>query len=85
MAQRIYAHAEASSYLIKALRLLDHLPVTQDHLQQELRLRMAQAITLTALKGFPAFEVKEVYTRAQNWPCKWAMSQCASLRWMGCF
>jgi predicted ATPase/DNA-binding SARP family transcriptional activator len=66
VAQRIYAHAEASTYLIKALELLDRLPVTQEHLQQELRLRMAQAISLTALKGGSGSEVKDVYTRAQE-------------------
>ncbi len=66
VAQRIYAHAEASSYLFKGLELLNRLPVTQEHLQQELRLRMAQAISLAALKGGSAAEVKDIYTRVQE-------------------
>lgn len=66
VAQRIYAHVEASSYLIKALGLLDRLPATLDRLRQELKLRLSLANSLSILKGNATFEVKDVYERAHE-------------------
>jgi DNA-binding SARP family transcriptional activator/tetratricopeptide (TPR) repeat protein len=64
VAQRIFAHAEATSHLRKGLGLLDHLPVSPDRLQQKLRLRLSLADSLTILKGMSAAEVKAVYEQA---------------------
>lgn len=66
VAQHIYAHAEASSHLVKGLGLLEKLPVTTDRLQQELRLRLSLGNSLTVLKGVSAAEAKEEYARAQE-------------------
>jgi DNA-binding SARP family transcriptional activator/predicted ATPase len=63
-AQRIYAHTEASSYLARALELLKNLPATTDRLQQELKLRLALAISLNVLKGQADSGLREEYARA---------------------
>jgi DNA-binding SARP family transcriptional activator/predicted ATPase len=64
VAQRIYAHSDASSHLLKALGLLDHIPLTQERLRQEVWLCLALAVSVTVLKGFSAPKVKEIYERA---------------------
>jgi DNA-binding SARP family transcriptional activator/predicted ATPase len=65
VAQRIYAHAEASSHLSKGLGLLGHLPLTADRLQQELRLQLALGHSLTVLKGPSVSEVSTAFARAR--------------------
>jgi predicted ATPase len=63
--QRIFAHAEAVTYLNKALALLAELPLTAERLRQELRLRSDLGISLGTLIGFSDSAVKENYERAQ--------------------
>lgn len=66
MAQRVYAHTQARTHLVKGLELLEHLPVTPDRLQQELKLRLSLGTSLTVIKGISTSEVKEIYERAQE-------------------
>ena len=65
VAQQVYAHAEATQHLNKGLALLHQLPVTPEHLRQELQLQLALGISLAAVKGTSTLEVREVYVRAQ--------------------
>jgi class 3 adenylate cyclase/predicted ATPase len=58
------AHAEAISHLTKGLALLQALPATAAHAQQELLLHSTLGGSLTATKGYAAPEVGKVYTRA---------------------
>jgi predicted ATPase len=62
---QVYAHAEATSHLNKGLALLHQLPVTPEHLRQELRLQFALAVSLAAVRGISTLEVREAYVRAQ--------------------
>jgi class 3 adenylate cyclase/predicted ATPase len=58
------AHAEAISHLTKGLELLNALPATPEHDQQELMLQSTLGGSLIATKGYAAPEVGKVYTRA---------------------
>jgi DNA-binding SARP family transcriptional activator len=64
VAQRIYAHADAVSYLTKALALLEQLPRTPDRLRQALWLHFVLAGSQTLLHGVSSHEVEAVYRRA---------------------
>jgi predicted ATPase len=65
-AQRVYAHVDAAGNLTRAVALLEHLPVTPERLQQELRLQLALGVSWSALLGTSASKVREVYIRAQE-------------------
>jgi predicted ATPase len=58
------AYVEAISHLTKGLALLQILPDTPEHAQQELQLQLALSNSLMATKGYAAPEVEEVYLRA---------------------
>ena len=60
------AHYEAANLASRALEVLPALPETQNHVQQEIRLRMILGVSLMAIKGFAAAEVDEVYKRARQ-------------------
>jgi DNA-binding SARP family transcriptional activator len=66
VAQQVYAHAEATHHLNKGLALLRQLPVTPEHLRQELRLQFALGISLTVERDMSEPEVREAYVRAQQ-------------------
>lgn len=65
VAQRIYSHADAVTYLTKALASLEQLPPTPDRLQQELRLYFVLAGSQTYLHGVSASEVEDAYRRTR--------------------
>ena len=56
------AHHEAISVLSKGLEMLNELPDTPEHVQQELALQIALGGPLMATKGFAAPEVRKTYT-----------------------
>jgi predicted ATPase len=60
------AYAEAHQHLTMGLDLLATLPETPARAQQELDLQVALGISLSAIKGMAAPEVKAVYTRARE-------------------
>src|SRR5712691_9194541 len=60
------AHVEAISHLRTGLALLQTLPETPEHRQQELLLLIALGASLRATKGTGALEVGEIYMRAQQ-------------------
>ena len=65
VAKRVWAHSEAKRYLNKALALLHKLPVTQEHLRQELQLQLNLGASMTMLKESTPPELYKVYMRAQ--------------------
>jgi predicted ATPase/DNA-binding winged helix-turn-helix (wHTH) protein/class 3 adenylate cyclase len=65
-AARHSAHVEAISHLTQALELLQTLPATPEHSQQELTLRIALGASLIATKGYAAPEVEQTYARARQ-------------------
>ena len=60
------ANTEAISHLTKGLELLQILPDTLEHVQQELTLQIALGVPLRAAKGFAASEVGKAYARARE-------------------
>ncbi len=66
IAERVYAIREATQYLNQALTLLQTLPDSAGRRTIELDLLIAFGSALTALKGFSAPEIKEIYTHALN-------------------
>ncbi|MGE4096438.1 MAG: adenylate/guanylate cyclase domain-containing protein [Candidatus Binatia bacterium] len=60
------ANAEAITHLTKGLELLNTLPATPEHIQQELTLQLALGTPLMATKGYSAPEVGHVYARARE-------------------
>src|SRR5712691_12043835 len=65
-AARHSAHVEAISHLTQALALLQTLPATPEHSQQELTLHIALGASLIATKGYAAPEVEQTYARARQ-------------------
>lgn len=65
-ALKVSANEEAVSHFREALKLLDHLPATTGHYQQELDLQLALGAALLALKGYAAPEVKDIFERARD-------------------
>lgn len=62
-AMRLSANAEAIAHFSQALELLETLPDTPEHRQQEVTLRVALGNVLGAAKGY-VLEVGQVFTRA---------------------
>ena len=60
------AHVEAISHLRQGLALLQTLPETPEHSQQELLLHIALGASLLATKGYAAPEVEQTYVRARQ-------------------
>jgi class 3 adenylate cyclase/predicted ATPase len=60
------AYVEAIAHLTRGLEVLQTLPNTSEHRQQELTLRVALGAALLATKGHAASEVKDVYDRARE-------------------
>ncbi len=58
------ANVEAISHFTKGLELLESLPETPEHLQQELALLVTLGPALLASKGYTASEAEQVYNRA---------------------
>jgi class 3 adenylate cyclase/predicted ATPase len=58
------ANTEAISHFSKGLELLKYTPDSGERIQQELRLQMALAVSLMAVKGYAAPEVGKAYARA---------------------
>jgi predicted ATPase len=80
------ANPEAVTLLTEAVALVQHLPVTPEHIQQELTLQTALGPLLIATKGYGALETESVYTRAyelchqlgetsQLFPILWGLQQ----------
>ena len=59
------AHVEAIAHFTKGLALLQDLPATPEHLQQELALQLALGPALVATRGTAAPEVEQTYVRAR--------------------
>jgi predicted ATPase len=59
------AHTEAIRHLTKGIAVLETLPETRAHLQEELPLQIALASAFHASKGQAAREVEHTYVRAQ--------------------
>jgi len=60
------ANTEAISHLTKGLALLRTLPITPEHIQQELVLQITSGLVLMSVKGWAAPEVEHAYTRARE-------------------
>jgi class 3 adenylate cyclase/predicted ATPase len=60
------AYAEALAHLRKGLELLETLPETHEHLQQELSLQGTLGLALSATKGYGALDVEDAYLRARQ-------------------
>ncbi len=60
------AYVEATVHLTKGLEVLQSLPDTPEHLQQELALQLALGVPLMATKGYGASEVESVYARMRE-------------------
>lgn len=60
------AHHEASDLARRGLEILQSLPVTPEHVQQEIKLRMALGVSLTTIKGFASAEVENVFARGRE-------------------
>jgi tetratricopeptide (TPR) repeat protein len=58
------ANAEAVNHFTKGLELLESLPITPQHIQDELTLRLALGPPLIMMKGHSAREVEHSYARA---------------------
>ena len=59
------AHAEAISDLRAAIRLVETLPNSSEHVKQEARLQLALGVSLQAVKGYGSDDVVEAYGRAR--------------------
>jgi predicted ATPase len=60
------AHVEAISHLTKGLELLKTLPAILHRFQREVDMLIALGVSLFAVKGFAAREVRETYTYARQ-------------------
>ena len=60
------ANQEAIRHLTKGLELLNGLPETPEHLQQELLLRVTLGAAVMVAKGFASLEAQSVYARARK-------------------
>ncbi|MGD2245978.1 MAG: protein kinase [Candidatus Aminicenantes bacterium] len=65
-AVRLSANAEAIAHFTRSLVLLETLPDTPEHAQQELLLQLALAAPLMASRGYAAPELGRAYTRART-------------------
>lgn len=64
VAQRVYAHDEATRLLTRALELLDAQPPGRERDARELALRTALGVALVVLKGYGTQQVTATYARA---------------------
>jgi tetratricopeptide (TPR) repeat protein len=64
VAQRIYAHDEARSHLVKVLEILKNQPVSRERLQQELVAYLSLTTTMTVLKGVSSSEANVISIQA---------------------
>ena len=60
------AHMEAINYFTKGLELLQAMPDTPEHAQQELILQVLLGSSLMATKGFASSEMENAYLRARE-------------------
>ena len=60
------AHLEATTHYTRGLELLQRLPDTHEHAQQELALQTALGPALIATRGYAAPEVEQAYARARQ-------------------
>ena len=60
------AHMEAINYFTKGLELLQAMPDTPEHAQQELILQVLLGSSLMAAKGFASSEMENAYLRARE-------------------
>jgi class 3 adenylate cyclase/tetratricopeptide (TPR) repeat protein len=60
------ANSEAVAHLTNALELLGRLPESVERKRREMRLRIALALPLIAIRGYAAAEVDEVLCRARD-------------------
>jgi predicted ATPase len=60
------AHVEAIAHLRRGLELLKTLPETSERTQREVDMLIALGVSLLAVKGYGAAEVRETYTSAQH-------------------
>src|SRR5713101_5777051 len=65
-ALRRHAYREAVAFLTKGITLLQPLPETPEHRQQEFTLHVALGPVLSMTRGFADPEVERVYTQAQE-------------------
>lgn len=65
-AQRIFSHNEAIRLLLKAMMLLETIPISKERNEQELALQTHLGISMVSTKGYGAPEVLIVYSRAQE-------------------
>ena len=65
-AAHLSANQEAITHFTKALALLNLLPDSPQHAQQELALQIGLAISLLAIRGYGDGQVGAAYTRAQE-------------------
>jgi DNA-binding SARP family transcriptional activator/predicted ATPase len=66
VAQRVYANEEAITAYTRGLALLEHLPDTPEHSDQEITLRIALGPSLIAARGYAAPDVQQNYARART-------------------
>lgn len=66
VAQRIYANTEAIQAFRAAIALLQTMPVNPKRLEQERSLNTLLGVSLVAVKGYGAPEVKAVYEQARS-------------------
>src|SRR5207245_2593327 len=60
------AHLEAIVHLTKGLALLQPLPATAEHRQQELAVQTGLGLACMATQGYAALEVGHAYARARE-------------------
>lgn len=65
-AVRLSANEEALAHFSKGLALLEIMPQTPDHQQQEIAIQLALFAPLAGAKGYGAPELGKAYTRAQE-------------------
>jgi len=65
-ARQLSANEEATGHLKQRLALLEALPDTPERVQRELALRIPLGNALTAIKGYPAPEVGQAFSRARE-------------------
>jgi predicted ATPase len=65
-AQRLSAHEEAIAHLSGAVQMLKTLPHTPERIGLELRLQLTLGASLTAIKGYTAPQLEQIWARAHE-------------------
>ena len=60
------AHQEAIVHLNEGLNILQKLPVSDEHIENEIKLQIALGVPLTALRGYGSEDVEQAYNRART-------------------